>query len=172
MPARWYPAPAVIAALLPLAAAMIVTMPGFRFRRPGKARPASQRSVDIFLNRLMHETWYNETRFVTFRVDCFLFDFRRHNPDGLEKQVQYQFFEYLRTLDMSQQQAIVKAYIWLMQHGVKFDFRYQYNKSLPFRYNWAQRKKPAKLKSLLESVDRDDLLSYDLSKDPHALRKP
>lgn len=159
-------APAVLASLLPLLAAVLVSRDMAK-RRKGP----NQRAVDIFLNRLVHETWYNNTHFVTFRVDCFLFDFRKHNPHGLEKQVQYDLFDYLRTLDMSQQQAIVKMYIWLKQHQVKFDFRFQWNRELPFRYNWQQRKKPAFLKNMLENVDQGQLMAYDLSKDPHALRQ-
>lgn len=159
--------PAVLASLLPLLAAVLVS------RDMSKRRKSpNQRAVDIFLNRLVHETWYNDAHFVTFRVDCFLFDFRKHNPDGLEKQVQYDLFDYMRTLDMSQQQAIVKIYIWLRQHGVRFDFRFQWNRDLPFRYNWQQRKKPAFLKKMLDSADQGQLMAYDLSKDPHALRRP
>lgn len=172
MTSRWYPGLTVLAALLPVFAAVAALyLPRFQFRRR-KPDPPSQRAVDVFLNKLVHETWYNGTRFVTFRIDCFLFDFRPYYPQGLEKQLQYDLFDYLRTLDMSQQQAIVKMYIWLRQHRVKFDFRFQWNRSLPFRYNWQQRKKPAFLKNLIESVDQDQLMAYDLSKDPHALRQP
>lgn len=155
---------AMLLPLLALAALLCMRYPSSRHRT--RHSTPTVRQVDIFLNRLMHKTWYEDMRFVTFRIDCFLFDFR---PEGLEKQVQYEFFEYARTLDLANQQAIIKLYIWLLQHRIKFDLRFQWNKTLPARYNWQQRTKPAHLKNLIASVDQDELMAYDLSKDSNAL---
>lgn len=158
---------AIIAASALLLAAVLSTMD-----MPKRNKSPSRRSVDIFLNKMIHETCYNETKIVIFRIDCFLFDFRPYHPGGLEKQVQYGLFDYLRTLDLSQRQAIVKTYIWLKQHHVGFDFRFGWNRDLPFRYNWKQRGTQAALRKMIESIDPDALMAYDLSQDAHALRNP
>lgn len=162
--------PAVpVAALLPLLAAVCVLFASGAvknfFRPPA---PTSVRKVDMFLTRMAHETC-NGTRFVSFRIDCFLFDFKPWNPDGLEEKAQYGFFDYARTLDLANQQAIVKLMLWLTQHGVRYDLRYQWNRDLPFTYNLKQIPKPRKLKRLVMSIGYDAIMAYDLSKDTHAL---
>lgn len=165
-----YLIPVSIASVLPCIAAGIYILSRNQVRSCRK--PASQRSVDIFLTRLLNETVWNNTRFVSFQVDCFLFDFRRHDRNGLSKDAQYGFFEFARTLDLSNQPAIVKLYIWLVQHAIDFDLKFRYNKSLPFLYNWQQRKKPGDMKRDIERIGRHKLIAYDLNKDPYALRQP
>ena len=96
-----YLIPVSIASVLPCIAAGIYILSRNQVRSCRK--PASQRSVDIFLTRLLNETVWNNTRFVSFQVDCFLFDFRRHDRNGLSKDAQYGFFEFARTLDLSNQ---------------------------------------------------------------------
>ena len=164
--------PAVpVAALLPLAAAAVYILWGSGairnlFKPP---RPVQQRQADMFLNKMVHKTYYEDVRFVSFRIDCFLFDFKPWHPDGLDQDVQYGFLDYARTLDLANQQAIVKLMIWLEQRRVRFRLRYQWNSSLPFTYNIRQIKKPGMLRKLVASIDRDLLMAYDLSKDTHAL---
>lgn len=161
---------APIAALLPLAAAvyfMIASGALKNFLVP--PRPTPRRQADMFLNKMVHKTYYEDVRFVSLRIDCFLFDFRPWNPDGLDKDTQYAFLDYMRTLDLANQQAIVKMMMWLMQKEIKFRVRFQWNKNLPFTYNLGQMKKPKKLWNLVRSIDRGQLMAYDLSKDTHAL---
>lgn len=128
--------------------------------------PISTRRADMFLNRLLFKSNVEKIRFVTFRIDCFLFDFR---PKGLDAKIQDGLFQYMKTLDLTKQQAIVKIYIWLTQHKVAFKFRYSWNWDLPLAYNIGQIRKPAFLRRRLEKVDRSELMAYDLASDPHAL---
>lgn len=161
-------AAAVTVACLCLFIAAVAPRIRFGSRKP---EPPSRRKVDMFLTRMIHETCYNGTRFVSFRIDCFLFDFKPWNPDGLDESIQYDFLDYTRTLDLANQQAIVKMAIWLIQRGVRFRLKYQYNGDLPVRYNLRQVRKPKKLWYMVLSMDRQALLDYDLSKDTHALRQ-
>lgn len=161
-----YLAAAAIAACLCMLAASAVPHVQYLFR---KKMPVSQRRVDMFMNKLIHESAYGDFRFVTFRIDCFLFDFRKKYPNGLPDKIQYEFVDYTRTLDLANQQAIVKMAMWLIQHGIDFELKYQWNWDLPVRYNIGQRKKPAYLWKLIQGIDHDDLMAYDLSKDTHAL---
>lgn len=160
-----------MAALLPLLAAAMYALVASgavkNFFRPPERTP--YRKVDMFMNRMVHKTCYEDVRFVSFRVDCFLFDFRPWHPDGLERQVQYDFLDYARTLDLANQQAIVKMMMWLIQKDVKFRLRYQWNRDLPFFYNLGQIRKPKKLRGLVASIDRRLIMAYDLSRDAHAL---
>lgn len=128
--------------------------------------PVSTRRVDMFLNRLLFKSNMDRISFVTFRIDCFLFDF---GPKGLVIEIQDELFQYMKTLDLAQQQAILKIYIWLMQHEVQFELRYSWNWDLPLAYNIRQIRKSAYLKSLIDSVDRNALMAYDLASDTHAL---
>lgn len=156
---------AVAACLLPLLASIWYVCQG-RASRPEEPG----RRMDRFISSLIQEGWQNGTKFVTVQLDCFLFDFRPYNPGGLDRDVQYRFFSYMRTLDLSDQRAIVKLYVWLVQNEIKFDFRFRWNKSLPVRYNLKQRRRPAYLKSLMDGLSREALMSWDLSRDPYALR--
>lgn len=136
------------------------------WRYKQRRTPVSPRRVDMFLNKLLFKSSVEKIQFVTFRIDCFLFDFR---PKGLDAEIQDEMFQYMKTLDLSKQQAIVKIYIWLIQHEVAFKFRYSWNWSLPLIYNIGQIRKPAFLRKRLGRVDQAELMAYDLKSDTHAL---
>lgn len=136
------------------------------WRYKQRRTPVSPRRVDMFLNKLLFKSSVEKIQFVTFRIDCFLFDFR---PKGLEPEIQDELFQYMKTLDLSKQQAIVKIYIWLRQHNVTFKFRYSWNWDLPLVYNIMQIRKPAFLRRRLGKVDQAELMAYDLKSDTHAL---
>lgn len=156
---------AVAACLLPLLASVWYVCQN---RRTGAEEPG--RRMDRFISRLIQDGWQNDTKFVTVQIGCFLFDFRPYNPAGMGKDAQYRFFSYMRTLDLSDQRAIVKLYAWLVQNDIRFDFRFKWNRALPVRYNLGQRRRPAYLKSLMDGLGREALMSWDLSRDPYAVK--
>ncbi len=125
-------------------------------------------ACDRFLNRM---AWNAATEgpdhvgIVSFSVDCFLFTFQ----DGFDAHTEYGFFQYAKTLDMADQRAIMKLWIWLTQQRVEFTLRFQWNKRLPVKYNLKQIWNVRAIREKLEGLVHRDVMAYDLTKDTCAL---
>lgn len=173
-PYAWLPMAGALAGLLCILASLAATgllrnvRACFRARK-ARREPASMQEVDMFLNKILFKGETENIRFVSFCIDVFLFDFRPWYPDGLDRKAQYAFFDYMRTLDLRDMRAVTKLYIWLIQHDVKTDLKFQWNRDLPVKYNLSRRKYPKKIRDNVDSYGRDAILAYDLSKDPYAL---
>lgn len=94
-------------------------------------------------------------------VDFFKFVF---NGD-MGKDVQYQFIEYLQTLDLANTLHVIKAAVWLMQHNVDFDIKFKWCKTATVRANLMSMRTPGYLMRELRR-NQDTFMSIDLDAAP------
>lgn len=115
----------------------------------------------MFLDRLNWKTNSGEmTDINEFQVDVYRFTF---NPP-LTENCMKQFTEYMQSLCMTQVRSVMKMFVWLYQHNVKFKLKFGYNPRLPFKYNIKNIFEPRKISKLLLSHGHDDLMSCSLER--------
>lgn len=136
-------------------------------RRPRGATPDDIAASDRFLTKMSFLSATEEERILTLLIDCFFFQF----GEGFTADVQYRMFQYMKTLDLTDQRAIVKLWIWLKQQRVTFWFEFQWNGRLPIWYNLLKVGDIRRLKKSIAGVKEEDIMAYDLSKDTYALHK-
>lgn len=129
-------------------------------------RQAEIEACDRFLNRMAWNAATGGTDdIVQFRIDCFRFRF----DTGFDSRTEYEFFQYAKTLDLSDQRAVIKLWLWLKQHRVGFRFGFQWNRKLPFLYNVMKWDDIWAIKKLMDGLDETAIMSYDLAADQAAL---
>lgn len=101
----------------------------------------------------------------TFKLDCYLFEF----GDNFTKKIEYDFFQFAKTLDLSDLRAVLKLWIWLRQQHVDFKFRFQWTRSLPILHNILTWDKVCAMKRLLAALSEEAVMSYDLAACQYAL---
>lgn len=112
----------------------------------------------MFLNRLKWKIIEGEmSSFIRFKIDFFCFKFLEPFGDGLH----YQFVEFLETMDLRDRRSIVRAAIWLYQHGAKFHLVFEYNREAPFWYNIKNWRLPSQIEKKLTDI-MDQVMVYDL----------
>lgn len=94
-------------------------------------------------------------------VDFFKFVFN----GNMDKDVQYQFIEYLQTLNLANTLHVIKAAIWLMQHNVDFDIKFRWCKSATILANLKSIRTPRYLMRELKQ-NRDAFMDVDLDAVP------
>lgn len=94
-------------------------------------------------------------------VDFFKFVFH----GNMDNTVQYQFIEYLQTLDLENTLHVIKAAIWLIQHNVNFDIKFRWCKSATILANLKSIRTPGYLMRELRR-NQDIFMSIDLDAAP------
>lgn len=97
----------------------------------------------------------------TLGVDFFKFVFN----GNMDKDAQYQFVEYLQTLNLANTLHVIKAAIWLMQHNVDFDIKFRWCKSATMLANLKSIRTPGYLMRELRR-NRDTFMNIDLDAAP------
>lgn len=101
----------------------------------------------------------------TFKLDCYLFEL----GDNFTKKIEYEFFQFAKTLDMADLRAVLKLWLWLRQHRVDFKFRFQWTPALSIRHNIKSWKTTRRLKKQLAALSEKAIMAYDLAACQHAL---
>lgn len=139
---------------------------------PGKALndfiESHRRDSDMLLQRLKWDTNTKQLEGIfELKIDCYTFRFRP-NLTGCE---QYAFLDFLETLNLASEHAILKAGIWLLQHNISFRLQFSWNRHLPWFWCLPKLWRPRKIYRLLMK-NRERCLKHDLSADTHALKQP
>ena len=121
-------------------------------------KPNTRRN-QIFLDKLNWKTNSGEMQNITtFQIDVYKFIFK----PPLVGSTMTDFTEYLQNLPMAETRSIMKIFIWLYQHEVKFKMKFSYSPRIPFKHNLENIGKPRKLRRLLLSYGHDELMSCPL----------
>lgn len=119
----------------------------------------NERHTQVFLNQLNWKTNTGElARIDQFQVDIYKFVFKT----PLVYDVMTEFTEYIQGLSMARLAAVMKIWVWLYQHGVRFRLVFGYNRRLPFVYNAKNILGPWKVNRQLRNCGHDDLMSCPL----------
>lgn len=111
----------------------------------------------VFLTKLNWQANSGELKgIIKFQVDVYEFVFEQ----ALEGTTLSKFIEYARSLDMTELRSIMRMWIWLYQHEIKFKMHFAWNESLSVRYNLKNFHNPGKLNKRLLACGHDDLMSY------------
>lgn len=117
------------------------------------------RMVQTFLNKV---NWKLNTGEIggcsEFTVDVCRFIF----TPSLSKDMSEEFIAYMKTLSMTELRSVMKIWIWLYQHGVKFKLRFSYRRELPFIYNMRHILRPEKIDVSLKVCTHEALMAYTL----------
>ena len=114
-------------------------------------------SVEIFLNRINWKVNMGEMKQMdTFRIDVYQFDFIH----PLKNESLTSFTKFIRNLPMNEVRSILKIWIWLYQHKIKFRLRFSWNENLSIKHNLKNFTKPGKLNRKIKSCGHDNLMNY------------
>lgn len=124
-------------------------------------------NTDIFLNHMKWKTITKEFKDMkSLCIDCYAFKFKR----PLLEQEQYTLFQYMETLDLTNEQNIVNIAIWLFQHEIPFHMSFQYNKSIPLSFNLSRMTRPKEIFNALEK-QKDAVMAHNLMSSPQTEKK-
>lgn len=119
----------------------------------------NNRHTQMFLDRLNWRTNSGEIKEIdSFQIDVYQFCFR----PSLAKEHMTDFTEYVQSLNMGELRSVMKIWIWLYQHDIKFKIRFGYNVSRSLKYNLKNLLWPARINWLLLQCEHDDLMSCPL----------
>lgn len=119
----------------------------------------NNRHTQIFLDRLNWQTNTGEmVQIFRFKIDVYLFQFKT----PLTGKCMTDFTGYIKQLSMTELKSVMKIWVWLYQHDVKFKLRFSYNTKLPFAYNIKHIGLPKKINKTLYAHGHDDIMSCQL----------
>lgn len=117
----------------------------------------NKQSVQIFLNKLNWLANQGEMQNIdTFRIDIYQFRFKL----PLNGELLTEFTKFIQNLPIAEIRSILKIWVWLYQHDVKFKLVFSWNMNLPIKHNLKNITRPGRFHRRMKTFTHDDLMSY------------
>ncbi len=114
-------------------------------------------NVTIFLNRINWKANMGKmAQMDTFRVDVYQFVF----DPPLRDETLMSFTKFIRKLPMREVRSVIKIWVWLYQHKIKFRLRFSWNGNLPVIYNLKHCMDPGNIDRKIKECGHENLMKY------------